>query len=160
VGAALVPSQLDAIVEGIAAQLRTITDLKNVLTYYPDQAGPLPMIYLDAEGLGTPDDEWAPKGAMTIDWTIEAYLVVAPVTAKSSAVATLTRQLLGQIAEVLGHDLDAHGALASPDGLERDGIMKLTGLSRRGYARIGTADYYARQLTIQAIEMFTYAWSE
>lgn len=153
------PSQLDAIVEGIAAQLRTITALQNVITYKPPQPGPLPMVYLDVEGLGTPDDEWAPKGAMTIDWTIQAYLVIAPVAAKADAVATLARQLLPAIVEVLGHDLDAHGSLSGATDIERDGIMKLTRLSPPGKVTIGTIDYYARQLTISAIEMFTYTYS-
>lgn len=154
------PSQLDAIVEAIAAQLRTITTLKNVITYKPPTPEPLPMIYLDVEGLDTPDDEWVPFGAMTIRWQIQAYLVVAPVTANAGRAATLARQQLAPITEVLGHDLDAGGNLASPDQTTRDGIMKLTRLSPPGFVTIGDTRYYARQLTISAIEMFTYEWSE
>lgn len=153
-------SHLDAIVEAIAADLRTIPALKKVYTYYPDQPGPLPMVYLDVEALGTPDDEWAPFGGMTIDWTIQAYLVTAPVTAKPSAAATLARQILPAIAEVMGHDLDAGGALVDADRTARDGILKLTAMSPPGYVTIGGNRYYARRLTFQAIEMFTYEWSE
>jgi hypothetical protein len=154
------PSQLDAICEAIAAQLRTIPDLKNVITYWPNQPGPLPMVYLDVEAVTTPTDEWAPFGAMTLDWAIIAYLVTAPVTTKASAAATLARVILPQIAEVIGHDLDAGGALASPGSSERDGILKLTAMSPPGFVQIGGNRYYARRLTFQAIEMFTYEWSE
>lgn len=153
------PSRLDAIVEAIAADLRTIPGLKNVITYWPDQPGPLPMIYLDVERMDMPDDGWAPFGAMTIDWGINAYLVTAPITAKASAAATLARELLPQIAEVIGHDLDARGALSGATN-DRDGILKLTAMSPPGTVQIGGHTYRARRLTFQAIEMFTYQYSE
>jgi hypothetical protein len=139
------PSNLDAIVEGIAAQLRTITQLANVITYEPDQAGPLPMVFLDMESWDYP-----PKamGELTVGWDIVGYLVLAPITGKASAAATLARQLIPLVIDVLGHDLDAHEALA-------DGQVLLTE-GARGHRLIGGTWYYARRLVFRATEFFPY----
>lgn len=150
-------SNLEAIVQGIAAQLRTVTDLKGVYTYIPDQPGTLPMIYLDVESARYPNDEaW---GAMTIDWGIFGYLVVAPRAANKEAVAALTRSLIAQIAEAMGHDMDAGGALANPGDDSRDGLMLLTEITGPGYATIGGTPYQARRLTFATTEIFTYQYA-
>lgn len=140
------PSNLDAIVEGIAAQLRTIPALGDrVITYEPDQAGPLPMVYLDVESW-----EYPPKtmGELTVGYDIVGYLVLAPITGKASAAATLARQLIPLVIDVLGHDLDAHGAL--PDG------QVLLTEGARGRLVVGRTEYYARRLVFRATEFFPY----
>lgn len=144
----LVSSQLDAIVEGIAEQLRTIAELKAVLTYEPDQPGPMPMIFIDMEGWDHPETT---TGEMTLGWDIVGYLVTASVTSKASAAATLSRQLVPQIIEAIGHDLHAHGAIA-------DGQVLLTEATK-GRRKIGDNWYYARRLTFRAIECFPYQYA-
>jgi hypothetical protein len=142
------PSNLDAIVEGIAAQLRTIPELKLVLTYEPDQPAPFPFVFIDMEGWDHPEKT---TGEMTLGWDIVGYLVTASVTSKASAAATLSRQLVPAIIEAIGHDLHAHGAIVDGQVLLRE--------ATKGRRKIGDGWYYARRLTFRAIEMFPYQYA-
>lgn len=141
-------SNLDAIVEGIAAQIRTVTALKHVYTYEPEQPGATPMVYLDAESWDYPETTY---GEMTIGWNPEGYLVLAPLASPADVVAALARQIIPQIIEAVGHDLDAHGALT-------DGQVLLV-RAEHGRLTIGKTQYYARRLHFRAIERFAYDYA-
>jgi|SRR5215213_747711 len=141
-------SQLDAIVEGIAAQLRTIPELKAVLTYEPDAPGLFPFVFLDMDGWDHPETT---TGEMTVGWDIVGYLVTGSVTSKAAEAAKRARLIIPAILEALGHDLHAHGAIV-------DGQVLLTEAAR-GRRQIGGAWYYARRLTFRAVEMFPYQYA-
>lgn len=148
------PSNLAAIIEGMAAQLRTIPAFQSVVTYKPDQPGPLPMVYFESLHWDYPETTY---GEMTIGWTPEAYVVIAPVTAKASAVNGSLYTLVPLVIEALGHDLDAHGALNRSEG-SSDGQVTLTDADE-GTVPIGGTVWYAVRLRFRVIETFTYIWS-
>lgn len=147
-------SNLQAIIDGIAAQLRTVTALKNVVTFKPDQPGPLPMAYLSGIHLDYPETTY---GEMTIGWNLEWYIVLGPIAAKAQTAELSLYALVPQIVEVLGHDLDAGGALNRATGTS-DGQMLLTDADE-GEVIIGGSKWYALRLRIRAIETFTYQYA-
>lgn len=149
------PSNLAAIIEGIAAQLRETGVFKSVVTYKPDQPGPLPMIYFQSLHWENPE---LYAGEMSINWKPEAYIVVAPITAKASAAEQSLYTLVPIVLEALGHDLDAHGALAGEDAGGSDGQVTLTDADE-GQVTIGGTAWYAIRLRFGVIERFLYVWS-
>lgn len=144
-------SNLAAIIAGIAAQLRTIPAFKSVVTYKPDQPGPLPMVYFQSLHWDYPETTY---GEMTIGWTPEAYVVIAPITAKAEAAEHSLYTLVPLIIEAIGHDLDAHGALDRTSGTS-DGQVVLTEADE-GQVIIGGSVWYAVRLRFRVIETFTY----
>jgi len=140
-------SQLGPIMEGIAAQIRTVPGLKSVISYYPDAPGPLPMVFLYVDSADYPETTY---GEMTIGYRPEGYLVLAPLTGKASAAADMGYALIPEIIEVLGHDLDAGGAIV-------DGQMMLEGFAE-GRLTIGGVWYHARRLRFQVIERRNYSY--
>lgn len=139
-------SNLDAIIAGIAAQLKTVTALTNVLTYEPDQPGPLPMVFLDMESWTFPEK---PTSGLDIDWLIVGYLVIAPITAKASEAARLARVHIPQLIDAMGQDVDAHGALGEHGQvLIRDG--------GKGVLWVGDTQWHARRLEFAVSEWLIY----
>lgn len=145
------PSNLAAIIEGVVEQLRTIGVFKNVLTYKPDKPDPLPMMYLGSIHVDYPETTY---GEMTLGWTFDWYLVPAPIAANPKAAEARIYTLVPEVIEALGHDLDAHGALA---GLS-DGQVLLTNVDE-GDVTIGGSKWYVVRLRMRAIERFTYQYS-
>lgn len=146
-------SQLQGIIDGIAATLRAVTALKNVITYKPDQPGPLPMVYLSGIHLDYPETTY---GEMTIGWNLEWYLVLGPIAAKAEAAELSLYGLVPDIVAALGHDLDAGGSLSLDEGTS-DGQMLLTDADE-GEVVIGGTKWYALRLRIRAIERFTFEY--
>jgi hypothetical protein len=138
-------STLDAIIAGIAAQLKTIPELANVLTYEPDQPGPLPMVFLDMESWTFPEK---PTSGLDIDWLIVGYLVIAPISAKPSEAARIARVLIPQLIDVMGQDVDAHGAIQDGQVLIRDG--------GKGTLIVGGTQWHARRLEFAVSEWLIY----
>jgi len=141
-------SQLGPIMAGIAAQIRTVAGLKNVITHYPNQVGPYPMVFLYVDSADYPETTY---GEMTIGYRPEGYLVLAPIGANAEAVADLGYALIPEIIEALGHDMDAGGAIV-------DGQMMLEGFAE-GRMMIGKVDYHVRRLRFRVIERRYYEYS-
>ena len=148
------PSQLAAIIEGIAAQLRTIPELKNVLTYKPKTPAPLPMVFFQSLHLDYPETTY---GEMTIGYDPVAYVVIAPVGADDEAIGVRLFDLVPKILEVLGHDLDAHRALNRSEGTS-DGQVMLTDADD-GELVIGGHAWSVIRLRFRVIETFTYEYT-
>jgi hypothetical protein len=149
------PSQLAAIIDGIAAQLATIPDLKKVVVHRPQQIGSVyPMVFFNSLALDYPETTY---GEMTIGYDPVAYVVLAPIDAKDEAVTVRLFDLVPKILEVLGHDLDAHGALDRSSGTS-DGQVLLTA-AEDGTLPIAGHLYHVIRLTFRVIETFTYEYT-
>ncbi len=149
------PSNLAAIVAGIAAQLKTIPEIKEALTYRPQSIGSIyPLVFFDSLALDYPETTY---GEMTIGYEPVAYVVLAPIDAKDEAVSIRLFDLVPKILEVLGHDLDAGGALNRSEG-PSDGQVTLTA-AEDGTLPIAGHLYSVIRLRFRVIETFTYIWS-
>lgn len=158
------PSQLPAIVAGIAGTLRSIGVFKNVITYKPDQPGPLPMVYLASVHLDYPgidddlDSHHRTYGEMALGHTLDWFVVLAPIPAKAEEVELRLFALVPQVIEALGHDLDCGGALIGQDAGGSDGQVMLTDADE-GQTVIGKVPWYAYRLRMRVIERFTFQYS-
>jgi hypothetical protein len=148
------PSQLKAIVEGIAAQLAETRLFTNVITYKPKQPGPLPMVFFQSLHLDYPETTY---GEMTLGHTLTAYVVLAAVGNDDEAISLRLFDLVPTIIEAIGHDLDAHGALNRAEG-PSDGQVTLLDADD-GELVIAGHPWSVVRLRFRVIETFTYIWS-
>jgi len=121
------PSNLKAIVEGIAAQLRETGLFKKVLTYKPNGNVVYPMVFFQSLHLDYPETTY---GEMTLGYDLVAYVVLAPIDADDEKVSIRLFDLVPVILEAIGHDLDAHGALNR--AIRRSGESYRRGRRRTG----------------------------
>ena len=148
------PSQLPAIVRGIAAQLEETGLFKNVLTYKPKTVGPLPMVFFQSLHLDYPETTY---GEMTLGHDITAYVVIAAIGSDDEKISISLFDLVPVILEAIGHDLDAHGALNRSEG-PSDGQVNLTDADD-GELVIAGHLWSVVRLRFRVIETFTYIWS-
>ena len=148
------PSNLKAIVEGIAAQLRETGLFKKVLTYKPNGNVVYPMVFFQSLHLDYPETTY---GEMTLGYDLVAYVVLAPIDADDEKVSIRLFDLVPVILEAIGHDLDAHGALNRSEG-PSDGQVNLTDADDGELVIAGTPWSVVR-LRFRVIETFTYIWS-
>jgi hypothetical protein len=142
-------SRIDEIMAGVKACIAAVPGIVKVYTHQPPTIGTPPAVVLF---LGPSRPIYPPEGvygAMNLEWTILAHLVLNDVnTAKSE---TQIAQFIPAIIEALGHDIDAGGGL--PEGELR--VLRFT----PGYYTVAGNRSHAVEFEIRAWETVEYTYS-
>lgn len=141
-------SNLPAIHAGIAAQLATATGITNVLLKLPDVVSNLEsaLLYIVRPRFRRLESAY---GEQALEWTFDA--VAALPRGNNMRVEEDMEQIIINVINVSGHDLDAHGTLT-------DGQVLITN-GRTDYGKISGIDVLGFEFTIQVVERVLYEFA-
>lgn len=139
-------SNLPAILDGIAAQLRVATGIGNVTTRLAEMASNTPLITLTQPRVRRIDTTY---GEMAMEWTINGRLSLP--TGNNDQAETDLYAAVVAILEVSGHDLDAHGAITNGQVLIESGNV--------AYGSITDTPVIAFEFQIKVVERVPYDYA-